>query len=163
MICFSTTKSFKKVLLENSKSDGFLAKSLTRHHFEENIDFWSKNKFWTRYYAKMKTFFLIWAPWSVSLPPKVSKKSYLKIQKVPVFELNCSQGIIRGKCSFLVKKLILNLILCQNENYFHNLGSMICFSTTKSFKKVLFEDSKSARFRAYTLARHHLEENINFW
>ena len=54
------------------------------------------------------------------------------------------------------------MILRQNENYFYNLGSMICFSTTKSFKKVLLENSKSARFLAKSLARHRFEENIHF-
>jgi hypothetical protein len=39
---------------------------------------------------------------------------------------------------------------------------MICFSTTKNFKKFLFEDSKGARFLATPLARHYFEENIHF-
>jgi len=99
--CFSTTKSFKKVLFESSKSAHFRAKSLVGHHFEENIHFWSKNEFYTGYYAKV--------------------------------------------------------------NSFQYLDSINCFSTTKNFKKALFESSKSARFRAKSIVRHHFEENIHFW
>ena len=99
--CFSTTKYLRKVLFENSKSARFSAKSLSRHHFEEDMHFWSKNEFWTGYYTKMKTIF-------------------------------------------------------------QNFGSIICFSTTKSFKKVLFENSKSARFWAKLLARHNSREMLIF-
>ena len=100
--CFSTTKSFKKVLFENLKSARFRVKSLARHHFEENIHFWSKNEFWTGYYAKI-------------------------------------------------------------ENFFQNLGSIKCFSTTKNLKNVLFENSKSAPIRDKSLARHNFEEIIFFF
>ena len=110
----------------------------------------------------MKTIFIILALWSVSLPPKVTKKSHMKIQKVPVFELNRSQGIILRKISIFGQKWILNWILRQNENFLHNLGSMICFSTTKNFKKVLFENSKSACFRAKLVARHNSRKMFIF-
>ena len=46
--------------------------------------------------------------------------------------------------------------------FFQNLGYIKCFSITKSFKTVLFENSKSVRFRAKSLKMHHFEENIHF-
>ena len=86
----------------------------------------------------------------------------MKIQKVPSFELNRSQGNILRKISIYGQKMNFELDITPNNNFFQNLGSINSFSTTKSFKKVLIWNSKSVCFQAKSLARHYFEENIHF-
>ena len=87
----------------------------------------------------------------------------MKIQKVPVFYLNRSQGIILRKISIFGQKMNFKQDVTQKRKLFQNLGFINCFSTTKSFKNVLFENSKSARFRVKSLARQHFDGNIRIW
>ena len=94
---------------------------------------------------------------------KSFKKSYLKIQKVPVFELNRSQGIILRKISIFCPKMNFELYISPKWKLFSKFGLHKLFLYQQNFKKVLFENSKSARFWVKSLARHHFEENINFW
>ena len=91
------------------------------------------------------------------------QKNHIWELKSFIFRAKSLARQISRKISNFGKKKKLNYILRKNENLFHNLGSMICFSTTRRFRKVLFENSKSVCFWAKLLARHHFDQNIHFW